>query len=60
MRKVFDPNPEDRHEAVAWLEDVRSLKRKEGAEALPTKATEPVLTMAEKKAIREEKAKRVT
>ena len=60
VRKVFGPKPEDRQQAVAWLEDARSLKRKEGANALPIKATEPILTMAEKKALREEKASGVT
>ena len=59
VRKVFGPNPEDRLEAVAWLEDVRSLKRREGTESLPKKASEPVLTMSERKAIREEWADKV-
>jgi len=58
IRKVFGPNSEDRIEAVAWLEDVRSLKRREGTESLPTRASEPVLTMSERKAIREERADR--
>jgi integrase len=49
VRKVFGPHPEDRKKAIAWLEDVRALQRKEGAESLPKKATEPVLTLAEKK-----------
>lgn len=60
VRKIFGPNPEDRGEAIAWLEDVRSLKRKEGADALPVSATAPLLTMAEKKAFLEEKANRIT
>ena len=56
VRKSF----RDRGEAIAWLEDARSLRRKEGSDALPVKATEPILTMAEKRAIREEKANRIT
>lgn len=59
VRKVFGPYPEDRQQAVAWLEDVRSLRRKEGHEALPKKASEPVLTLAEKRAIREENLEKV-
>lgn len=60
VRKVFGPYPEDRQAAIAWLEDVRSLKRKEGVASLPLKATDPVLTMAEKRALRDEKANRIT
>lgn len=60
IRKVFGPKPEDRRRAIDWLEDVRSLKRREGADALPSKATEPILTMAEKKALREERAAGIT
>ena len=60
IRKVFGPNPVDRQGAIDWLEDARSLKRKEGAGALPVSATEPILTMAEKKVLREEKVDRVT
>lgn len=60
VRKVFGPTPKDRQDAIAWLEDARSLKRKEGATALPVKATEPILTAAEKKAIQEAKASSVT
>lgn len=60
VRKVFGPNPEDRKRALEWLEDARSLKRKEGPDALPVKATEPMLTTAERKAIREAKANAVT
>lgn len=46
--------------AVDWLEDARSLKRKEGRGALPVSATEPILTMAEKRVLREEKVDRIT
>jgi len=60
VRKVFGPNPEDRQQAIEWLEDARSLKRKEGAASLPVKATEPILTVEQKKALREEKASGVT
>jgi site-specific recombinase XerD len=60
VRKVFGPDPVDRQSAINWLEDARSLKRKEGAGALPVSATEPILTMAEKKVIREEKVDRIT
>jgi hypothetical protein len=42
------------------LEAARTLKRKEGAEALPMKATEPILTRVEKMAILEEQANRIT
>lgn len=60
VRKVFGPNPEDRKQAVAWLEDARSLRRKEGRDALPVKASEPMLTTAERKAIHERRANAVS
>ncbi|WP_433972804.1 hypothetical protein [Tunturiibacter lichenicola] len=60
MRKVFGPQPEDRREAINWPEDARSLKRKEGAEALPVSAKKPLLTMEEKKAIRADRDTSVT
>ena len=60
VRKVFGPADLDRQNAVDWLEDARSLKRKEGAASLPVSATQPILTMAEKKVLREEQADRVT
>jgi hypothetical protein len=60
VRKVFGPQPEDRREAIDWPEDARSLKRKEGAEALPVSAKKPLLTMEEKKAIRADRDTSVT
>lgn len=60
VRKVFGPNPEDHKAAIHWLEDARSLKRKEGADSLPVKATEPMLTLAERKAIQDARISSVT
>ena len=56
VRKSFT----DRSEAIVWLEMARGLKHKEGLDSLPTSATEPLLTVAEKKAMREEQVNSVT
>jgi hypothetical protein len=50
VRKSFT----DRSEAIAWIETARGLKHKEGLDSLPTSAAEPLLALAEKKAMREE------
>jgi integrase len=56
VRKSFA----DRGEAIAWLEIARGLRRKEGADVLPTSASEPLLTLAEKEARRQAKVHAVT
>jgi Asp-tRNA(Asn)/Glu-tRNA(Gln) amidotransferase C subunit len=54
VRKSFT----DRSEAIVWI--ARGLKHREGLDSLPTSATEPTLTVAEKKAMREEQVNSVT
>jgi integrase len=56
VRKSFA----DRSEAIVWLEMARGLKHKEGLDSLPTSATQPLLTVAEKKARREEQVNSIT
>ena len=56
VRKSFT----DRSQAIVWIEMARGLKHKEGLDSLPTSASEPLLTVAEKKARREEQVNRVT
>lgn len=50
----------ERADAIAWLETARGLRHKEGLDCLPTSATQPLLTAAEKKTIREEKINSLT
>jgi site-specific recombinase XerD len=56
VRKSFN----ERAHAIAWLETARGLKHKEGLDCLPTSAAQPLLTAAEKKAIREERINGLT
>lgn len=50
----------DRNEAIRWLDVAKGLRLKEGAEVLPTSASEPLLTHAEKEARRHHKLHAVT
>ena len=56
VRKSFT----DRSEAIVWIEMARGLKHKEGLGSLPTSAIEPLLTVAERKAMREKQVNSVT
>jgi hypothetical protein len=56
VRKSFN----GRADTIASLETARGLKHKEGLDYLPTSATQPLLTAAEKKAIREERINSLT
>ena len=49
VRKNFP----SRDSAVTWLETARGLRHKEGASSLPSSAAEPLLTLAEKRELRE-------
>lgn len=60
VRKSFGPKSVDRQAAIDWLEDSRSLRRREGAEALPVSASEPLLSFAEKRAREEARAQSIT
>lgn len=51
VRKSFT----DRAEASAWLETAKGADAQKGLNSLPTGATKPLLTVAEKRAMHEEK-----
>ena len=46
----------DHEAAVVWLETAKGLRHKEGIASLPSSAAEPLLTMAEKKELKEHRA----
>ena len=52
VRKNFT----DRESAVVWLETAKGLRHKEGVASLPSSAAEPLLTLAEKKELKEHRA----
>ena len=56
VRKSFP----SRGQAIEWLEIARGLRRKEGADVLPTSASEPLLTLAEKETRRQAKLNAIT
>jgi hypothetical protein len=43
----------DHEAAVVWLETAKGLRHKEGVASLPSSAAEPLLTLAEKKELKE-------
>lgn len=46
----------DRDSAIAWLKTAKGLRHKEGSASLPASAVEPLLTLAEKKELQEQRA----
>ncbi len=46
----------DHEAAVVWLETAKGLRHKEGIASLPSSAAEPLLTLAEKKELKEHRA----
>ena len=50
IRKQFGSTPEDRQQAVEWLNKARYVRQSEGAASLPNTATTPILTKTEKAA----------
>jgi len=52
VRKNFP----DHEAAVVWLETAKGLRHKEGVASLPSSAAEPLLTLAEKKELKQHRA----